>query len=398
MQPTRRALLGAGAGLVGSLTGCLGGGSGVAYPETDAEATDRTAAAGAETDRDSEGARAKAPKPPNPALARRTRLVADELRWFARTYPAAIEAYRAAMTDGETAVRDLRRRDGFGVDAVEALGATLADVQGRVETAVGGHFGVPGVVADRNRYHLRTTRKFARRGDVDRAKEELLRLASAYRKRASEKYVGEALSRSPIYNRLFDRVCPRPPAENDTNDPPPDPWFLGELHHEPTGFRAYTHRGREWVDWPLLGEAWTSSDERKRLFEPLRRPTDRVDAAWVLPHVVDPRTWSQPRYPAEPDDSALFVQRYPDHEAAADARVSLFDDDVTAEGTYPFGTAADATEWTRVYYPHPGDGDVAYAFLTQAGEFLLTAAVSEVSWTERIDWAGPMRRTWVWRP
>lgn len=397
MQSTRRALLGVGAGLVGSLAGCLDGGSGVSYP--DAGTDQRTAGAGGETDRDSEATDAEAaPRPPNRALARRTRLVADELAWFARTYPTAIETYRTAMADGETAVRDLRSRDSFGAADVDALATTLSAVQARVEDAVGGHFRVPGVVADRNRYHLRTTRKFTSRGDVDRAKEELLRLAKAYQKRASEEFIDKSLSRNPIHNRLFARVCPRPPNEDDQNDPPPDPWFLAELRHEPTEFRAYPHRGREWTDWPLLGEAWSSADDRRRLFDPLRRPEGRTDAAWILPHVVDPRQWSEPQYPENPDDPALFVQRYPDHEAAATARQSLLEGTVTAEGTYPFGSAAEAVDWTRVYYPHPGEADVAYAFLVQAGEFLLAAAVSEVSWTERIDWAGPLRRSWVWRP
>lgn len=405
MPLSRRALLGIGAAIAGGGSGCLSAATADRRPEratdissvpperssaTEPPPTESTSRA---VEDDATTATEHAPQ-----LARPTRLIADELRWFALTYPAAIERYRAAMDDGAAGIESLRREEAFDEADVKTVGRLLNAVQGRVADAVGGHFDVPAVIAERNDYHLSVTARFASRGDLDRAREELDRLLEAYLERKSTPFVRSSLSRNPIKNRLFDQICPRPPdAEN--GDGAPDPWFFAELLHEPSGFRAFLRRGEAWVDWDVLGEAWSGATDRRRAaFAPLETGDRRTEAAWILPRLIDPRDRQSPFRPENRSDPAVLLQRYESPAAAAAAREALRDGPVTVEGTSPFGRADDAVDWERVYFDHPGEPDVGYAFLLRTGEFLLAAAVSEVAWNERVDWAVPLEPTWLWTP
>jgi hypothetical protein len=39
---------------------------------------------------------------------------------------------------------------------------------------------------------------------------------------------------------------------------------------------------------------------------------------------------------------------------------------------------------------------VVYAFLIQAGPYVVVAAPSEVAWEERVDWTEALGRLWLW--
>jgi hypothetical protein len=96
--------------------------------------------------------------------------------------------------------------------------------------------------------------------------------------------------------------------------------------------------------------------------------------------------------PLDYPHTSLFVQHYDGVAAATDAVETLLETAVSQEGWYSFGR----DRWRQVYYQ--ADGDVTYAYLIQAGPFVLVAAPSEVAWEERVDWTDPLDRLWLWRP
>ncbi|MFC7173410.1 hypothetical protein ACFQL0_08645 [Haloplanus litoreus] len=125
----------------------------------------------------------------------------------------------------------------------------------------------------------------------------------------------------------------------------------------------------------------------------MSEPTDRTGFAYVVSYGI-PDVANQPTdlEPLDYPHTSLFVQRYTDVSAATAAVRTLFDTAVGREGDFSFGR----DRWHRVYYE--ADGDVTYAFLIQAGPFVLVAAPSEVAWEERVDWTEPLDRLWLWRP
>ncbi|QLG62304.1 hypothetical protein [Halorarum salinum] len=404
MTRGRRALLrGVGAGLAGLTGGCLARGSNVRYPSVETS-TDRHTEAGTADDRDgatdggdaagdgsTEGSPTDAPPetdaapdPANPALAERTRRVADELRWFAETYPEAIAEFRTAMRRSTRATRDLKDAGTVGVADVDELAATYDDAFERARDALDGRFRVVDGIEDRVEYHLAVVRKFAGRGDRDRTDEELGRLAAFAGGFATDVYADRSLSRNPIENRLT--------AFLRADEYDPERTLLWQLARTSAGgerFEAYAYRAER---GDLLRPPVTDGDSRAMAdwYGPLHEPADRTAAATLSVHEVD-RSGGRPfptRRPEATPTRTVVLQRYADERAAARA-LSEVASRVTREGEYAMG---DGT-WRRVYYRRAGD--VAYALCCRAGEFLLATGAGETAWEERVDWDRVHRRTWL---
>lgn len=391
MSFTRRDLLAATAGALPTVAGCLSGGSNVRYPSpTGTDASPQAAHTATPADeRNAENAAEDGPT--HRALARRTHSIYEEVRWFATAYPETMRQYLQVADDARGLVADLAETAEFDVGDVAELKAALEPVHESVGELLEPHFGGAEAMADEAALRLQVARRFADRGDLDRAREELVRLRRFYARRATREFVETWYPRHPIRNRLkrFIRTHPRKPKE---------PYLVTEVHDAASDFAAHVHpKG----DWHLLGEP-VREETRARLsaFEPLAVADGRVNTLTLVPRLVDDTgTTRKPVDPTDDDDPIVFFQRYESPGAANAAVDTLLAGDVGAEGTYPFPDddgAENSDEWRQVYYDHPGEPDVAYAFLVQAGPYLLATGVSEVSWTERVDWAGPLKRTWLW--
>jgi hypothetical protein len=413
MELSRRALLGTGAGV--ALGGCLSAGrSNVDYPETRTATATGTPPAEAAmagdtepsaTDGENEPEQTE-PSVPNRRLATEVARAYGEIEWFATEYDAAIDTYRRVLGNAMATVQ--RVRDGSEFDA-NSLGLVRTATDRAVETAeaeLGGHFGIPDQMRDQIDGHVSTIERFGRRGDLDRVDEELARLADYLRGIRSDLFVRRVLSDRQIDSALYrylhdDTLDPedRDDDEDDDGDDDPPPGLF-EVRHS-SGYAGYAYGGPRYIARdPFGADPDADTNEGRELlarqrtdFEAVGEATDRTGFAYVVSYAV-PDATDQPvdLEPLEYDRTALFVQRYADATAAGAAVDALFDTSVSREGTYSFGR----DDWHRVYYP--ADGDVTYAFLIQAGPFVLVAAPSEVAWEERVAWTEPLDRLWLWRP
>jgi len=421
MHSRRGLLAGAGAALASLSGGCLAAGSNVTYPNrTSSGTTGADPGAAADTEGTAEARESGRVAASNPALAERTRAVADEVRWFAETYPDAVATYRAAVKRAVDATAELLDRDEVAVDDVDALRAVYAETVADASAAVGGHFTIHDRLRRRSRYHLDVIGKFARRGDGDRTREELRRLREFAAGMCSEPFVRAQMSRSEIRNRLVPRLRrgerdPRFPllfqvarvadrdggADDDSGATEPrTPFDRG------SAFLAYAY---DWAtedpaDVPAIRERPIGE---RRLLRPPMVERDRRNVAAAYPPVFDRRGRESTLVvgphrldrtdggrdfpngrPRTGRDNGVLVQRYRDAAAAEAARSRLLGR-TTREGPYPVG---DAT-WERVYYER--DGDVTYALVCRAGEFLLATGANRTAWEERVDWGTLHERTWL---
>ncbi|MFB6129489.1 MAG: hypothetical protein ABEJ28_01550, partial [Salinigranum sp.] len=397
MDWTRRRLLGACVALAGSGTaGCLAGGSNVRYPRTpggndSARRPLVEATPGSNSGSGKRDSRSSDPSPPpNQALAARTDRIYVELRWFATEYDAAISAYRKAVEKAGKRLGQIRAADGFDATALDRVRAAVSDVESETKDAVGPHFAADELVAQEMDLHLRTVEKFARRRDVDRVKEELGLAVDFLQSVASEEFVQTRMPRHPVQNRLFRwmQKTPKRPVLFEL-------FYRGPkagVNHDVT-FAAYAYAG----DQRHLLSTPVAADRRRRhdaVFGVLSRPDERTDHAYVVPR---PLPTKKPLPPQPPRDATtlpsmpVYLQRFPDVESANAVRESLLGGGaLTQEGFFKFGS----DPWRRVYYRF--EGDVWYAYLIQAGRYLLATAPSRTAWEERVDWTEPLRRTWLW--
>ena len=407
MELTRRALLGTATAL--GLTGCLGAGdSNVAYPETGTPARTPTDAALADAAPDpaavdeEEAVQQTEPTVPNRRLATEIARVYGEIEWFATDYDDAIHAYQRTL--GNTMATVERVRDAAEFDA-NSLGLVRRATDRAVATAeaeLGGHFGIPAQMREEIDRHVATIRRFADRGDLDRVDEELERLHDYLGGIRSDLFVRRVLSDRQIDATLYRHLHDGTPDDDDDDNDDDDEAAPGlfEVHHS-TGYSGYAYAGPRYIQRDPFDDAPNDDENtgrellaRQRLqFEAPSEATGRTGFAYVVSYAV-PDADAQPSNldPLDYPYTSLFVQRYDGVDAATEAVETLLETAVSQEGWYSFGR----DRWRRVYYR--GDGDVTYAYLIQAGPFVLVAAPSEVAWEERVDWTAPLDRLWLWRP
>lgn len=421
MQLSRRGLLSRGAILAGAgLGGCLSGGSNVRYPSTETTAAGENepsaaavqeATTSAPEDVDQDGDAEEVPVP-HGKLGGEVARIYDEVAWFANTHPEAMEAYRKGVKQAANRVAGLRRRDGFGDAEMEELTRAVTEATSVASTRIGDHFRIDEQVIRETDHHVSVVERFANRGDLDRIDEELDRLESYLRGVATEEFVRHEMSRKPIRNRLHGwlrRDWTRPLA------------FGVETSETRRGFDTLVYGNRNVLTSPtalpsdvtgkitgVFGPVSRSEGRIGRLtLIPIELPRPPEDIRDEPPQEVD---WVPPD-PSERIDefvrrhrqasledltvTSIRIQRYGSVAAATRAREALLESGpVEEELSYRFGEEGE--KWRRIYYDY--DGDVWYAYLIQAGPFLLTTGASQTSWEERFQWEEPLRRTWLWRP
>jgi hypothetical protein len=401
MELTRRGLLGIGASV--GVAGCLStGDSNVRYPETPTDVAlaeaEATPVASDATDGDG-SPRETESAVPNERLAAELDRVYGEIEWFATDYDDAIEAYQRVLGKAAAAVGRVRDQAAFDADSLGVVRRATDRAVAVTDRELGGHFGVDAQLREEVDAHLATIRRFADRGDLDRVDEELERLGDYLRGVRSDLFVRRVLSDrqvdATLYRYLHDGTVD-PDADDDRDEARPG---LFEIHHS-ASYAGYAYAGPRYLDREPFGDdVGDDANEGRELlarqrvaFAGVEEATGRTGYAYVVSHAV-PDAADQPTdlEPLEYPHTSLFVQRYADVAAATTAVETLFETAVGREGDYSFGR----DRWHRVYYD--ADGDVIYAFLIQAGPFVVVAAPSEVAWEERVDWTAALDRLWLWR-
>lgn len=414
MRLTRRELAAAGVALG---AGCLSGDSNVRYPAAagrDGAPTEGRPLAETDPTAASSDAAPAARAPPNGQLATVTRAVFEEVRWFATAYEAALRGYRDVLGRAGATVERVRSKSGIDDGTLGVLERAVERVIAYVDDRIEPHFGLRGYVESNARRHVEVARTFAGRGDVDRAREELRRLEALFENLASPRFVARRMAgrfrtergdrtprrtlTEPIRNRLLTRLRVREEEEEDDDDDDgPDELFevWDATGRASPDFTAYAYAGpsalreRRQPTGPF--DAVDQSTVRSR-FEPAVAPAgDRRGLVYVLARRLPGRPdQPDPLYPERYPANAAAIQAFEGVEAAATARTGLIEEGpVTVEGTTRLGRA----EFDRIYYPVAGD--VVYAFLIQAGAFLVLAGPSETAWNERVDWARGLERSWL---
>lgn len=406
MDLTRRALLATGTAL--GLTGCLSSGdSNVTYPETatrtPAPTETPTDAAMAEAEAEpavdeEETVQQTEPSVPNRGLATEVGRVYGEIEWFATSYDGAIDTYQRVLGNAMATVTRVRDAAEFDANSLGLVRRATDRAVATAETELGGHFGIPAQMREEIDRHVATIQRFADRGDLDRVDEELERLHDYLRGIRSDLFVRRVLSDRQIDATLYRNLHDGTPDDDDDDDDEADPGLF-EVYHS-TGYAGYAYAGPRYVEREPFGDRPGGGVNegrellaRQRLdFDAVGEATGRNGFAYVVSYAI-PDEDNQPAdlSPLDYPHTSLFIQHYDGVAAASGAVETLLDTSTSDEGTYSFGR----DRWQQVYYH--ADGDVVYAYLIQAGPYVLVAAPSETAWEERVDWTDPLDRLWLWR-
>lgn len=413
MTRTRRSLL---AALLAGATGCLGSTSNVRYPETEATATSRGGGSGggdsvatpeattptfqpaAAVESEATTQAAADRTVPNPRLAAATRRIDREIRWFAGQYEPALNNYRrrvrAAAGVVESVEAEMAREDGtYGPLTDDRLARIRGDIAEALEVTerwLGDQFVTDDHLRDETDYHLSTTERFKRRGDHDRVAEQLRNLAHFLYGVTREAYVQSVMPRHPIQNRLIGWLRGGP-----------DRYTAFTVRYPAGGFATRVYSGKQVavIGRPIVGDRRTTFESE---FSGARSD-DAVDAIYLVSYLPDYETpTARPRRRGDPVQEVpirwdglarqpILLQRFSDLRSATSAWETLVSPSgsLTVDGRYPFG----GVDWRRVYWQYAGD--VTYAYMTQAGEYLIAFAPSRTAWEERVDWAGPLESTFL---
>lgn len=323
-------------------------------------------------------------------LAIRTETILQEIDWFATEYDDAIADYRSAINRLLRAIEQIRESADISAHDLERLHSGTETVAKVTQQGIAPHFEVPNRLLTAENDFYRTVEKFADRGDWDRADEELSEMHTYYHMRQREYVIDEELSNDPIQGRLLaaltaDSISKELRQRHNVHadvDP-----ALFEVYHPKSRYDEFAYSKQ---DTGVYGYAIDKYDRAKfgQLSE-LQEKTERTDSAYV---VADLRSRRQPkRWTHELPDDVISLQGYVSVDAASRAVDRLLEASVSQEGTETLG----GRPWKRVYYYY--DGDITYAYLLQAGRFLLSASPSRTAWEERPEhWTDPLKLTWLW--
>ncbi|WP_435075583.1 hypothetical protein [Halorubrum sp. HHNYT27] len=428
MQRTRRGLLGAGAGFAAGLAGCLGV-QGVEYPDAAPAETPPNSDDGSDGDadgseKDVDDEQIGDPEPvENDALAAATRRVVDEIVWFATEYPAAVAAYRTAVSDLIDEIDAVRatadETNAVSVELVDRLDEAVRVGADRAAEALEPHFHPEAQIHARGRPHVEILRTVAPRNDVDRFLEEVDRMRRQYSGMDTMTYVSETFSRDPIRNRLLDRLLYPLPEDDDQRREVRGDAFV-EVALASRGFASFSHEPYEGSRRPRIYGGAFAADRREELrarLGPVPRSEDRTEELFVAFAARPSETFRGWAY--ELGGTAAYVQRYPDATVASD-RLDAVVADASTEGRTPIdpdataansnssgdGSSNDAdgpARWHRLYhdeaegerYGFDEHAGVQYGYVVQAGEFLLATGFSGDAWEERAGWQGRLADGWV---
>lgn len=381
MERSRRRFIAAGLLSSVSLAGCLSDDSGVPYPDGDADANAITTTS-AQTTQTTKPADTTTEEPtttttpaPNPELGAATERIVAEAEWFATAYESTIDRYLALCDQAVATIQQVKRSSSFTENQQRKVREAATRAAEFTATHLRPHFDadgpVPGPLLD-------TIATFAKRGDLDRVDEELGNLLDHFKAVGNGYYVRTEFSKDPIEDRLFRRMA----APDDANV-----IFGFRLHG--TGFEGWGYpHGENFERYRKLRYA-SAAPSFGDVFDPVAIPESRHGVvSLTVNRITDRVEWTRNSLPSVP----VFVQTYRTPGEASAAREAAVSTAVTVEGSESFGRA----DWDQIYYYH--DGDITYAYMLQAGRYLLAMSPSTTPWNERGD-AGrkTLARSWLGR-
>lgn len=377
MDESRRAFLAASVAGLAGVAGCTDD-SGVAYPgdgtttstPTDTTTTDAPAEPTTTDEPTTDEPTTTAPE--NSKLAAETAAIVDEITWFALQYEPTVDRYLARCDQAIATIEQVRRSSTLTETQLAKVRTASMQAADYFDANLESHFDVYGPVPEP---HLAAIEKFAQRGDVDRAHEELQALLDHVEAVSSALFVQERLARDPIQDALWNALA-RPDDANAL-----------------FGFQQHSTRYTDWVH-PTKPQQYSKytwagvNGDHRTVCGPTTNPDRRIDVLSItINRVPDRIQWEQDSMPHVP----LLVQRYDSASAARDAYDDVTGTSVTVESRTTMGRAA----WDEVYYYY--DGDIQYAYLRQDGAFLLSMAPSQTPWDERpaVE-RDVLKRSWLW--
>lgn len=418
---TRRRLLAlGGTGLAGTLGGCSGGPNSntpVPADDDDEEATARPTETTATT--------TSGPELRHPDFAAVTGRIADGIAWHATRWEDVMAGVRTRAHRVTGKVDGMLSADAITEHDIEELQRRTTVVADYLREHVVPHYGIEGPVLNGNNVYVQQVKIASQRGDADRRRQYLTRLASLYGNYTRSAFLESTFQNGPIHAKLYDDLVAdgsdavfgvfHPPSgfvEVATPDRKPkdsttdgvsqhvhefpsghvvvahvhdhaSTHDLGGHDNEPPSRRLYAYRNGQ---FDILRDA---NLDRRRFsdFEP--ELADIFDSVSVPDRREDVVYATVTGMTGDFADLPLQIQRFDSAATAAEAVDFLLSADVFHEGTRDVAGRA----WRRVYYTQQGTN--LYAFLLRTGKYVTTLFPEPVAWDQRVDWPGPFERTWI---
>lgn len=326
----------------------------------------------------------------NADLAGPTATILEEVPWFATEYDDAVHAYRNAINRLLATISQIRDSADISAHDLERLRNGIEDVATVTAEEIAPHFDVHDRLVTPENAYYRNVEKFAHRGDWDRADEELAEMYHYYDMRQRWYVIAQELSNDPVQGFLLDALradeIPADLRKRHGVAQGVDP-ALFELYYPPADYRAYAYTGDSSL---VYGHPIDHHDRNAfRQFAGVEEEVGRTGQVYVVADLIsrtNPKRWTY-----ELPNEVVYLQGYSSSGAATRAVERMLRSAVSQEGTETLG----GREWLRVYYYY--DGDITYAYLLQAGRFLLSVAPSRTAWEERPEhWHDPLKLTWLW--
>jgi hypothetical protein len=356
----------------------------------------------------------------NADLASSTTALLSEFEWYRTEYDPTIQGFRRVANGVLGAVDDLTPSEELTTDAVDELQAATTAVADYVTANLTDHFVVDPALRTGDNVYVRDFRRAVRRGDVDAQDSVLGRTRLFYRRVTTNEYIGNELSRRPVYDALYDMLVPDGSTEMIVALASADGEFVTWAHpdrtestdgdgvdrhtHEfPSGYRVFTHAHAHSTPHPVRdhtnepdtdslyaygvdgvalledGELWR---ERMDDYEPtvtdVFGPVRSADRSLGVYCFVAPIGGGF-------DATPVYVERFDSPDAAATAVEST----AQVDGTTTFA----GREWDLIFYDR--DGVTLYAYRVRAGSTVVTVAPSPTAWERRPNWAAGLGPTWL---
>lgn len=384
MDESRRTFLAAALAGMAGVAGCSEE-SGVAYPGDGTTAAGTTGSTSTSTTASStdttttEDPTTEEPTTDDPSsepstseLAAETAAIADEIDWFAIQYEPTVDRYLAICDQAIATIEQVSRSSTLTETQLEKVRAATMRASAYFDANLEPHFDVYGPVPEP---HLAEITTFARRGDIDRAHEELQELLDHFESVSNALFVQRRLARDPVQDTLWDMLA----QPNDANV-----LFGFQQHSTRYTDWAYSTKPTQYSKYTWAGV----NDDHRTICGPTTNPDRRIDVFSITLNLVPNRIqWERDSMPHVP----LLVQRYDSPTAARDAYDAMLETTVTVESRTTMGRA----DWDESYYYY--DGDIQYAYLRQDGSFVLSLAPSQTPWDERPETERDvLKRTWIW--
>jgi hypothetical protein len=361
-------------------------------------------------------------------LQQDTDQVFTEIEWFATQYPVAIARCLGLAGRVHDLLITLRRAPSISETDIQRLENATQEYYDVLTAELEPHFPTQSVqeIIQQSNGHLATIRRFSERGDLDRAEQEVSRLAAYYNQLSRRGNLQPRFSDFPIHAPLINYL-----TADDYTPSTPLVFVIGD----PT--EGYTTVARANESWEVRSRSVSAIrdqtvqhffEQEAALFRGVAVETGRTGHVHLNVHLHTDSVRHSP----------IYLQRFDSEQRAQDAYSSLLEGSVFVEESINMGR----TTWGLAYYyqeisvdyPRDGyvvyddngnviydedgdimkdteqetvydiggeqdrdeDGDIVYIYFTRIGRYLIATSPSMTAWEERANGANdPVKETWL---